>query len=67
MDKDNNGIDDKIDTVLRYLAGFLLIGFVGAGIFAEKLDTSAIIVLATLGAVLIGEEKALNVLQKRRG
>ena len=67
MDKDKNGIKDKIDAILRYLAGFILIGFVGFGIVAKSLDTSAIIVLSALGAVLVGEEKALSALDKWRG
>ena len=67
MDKDDNGIKDKTDAKLRYAAGFLLIGFVGVGMFTKALDTSAIIVLATLGSLLVGEEKALNVIDNRRG
>jgi hypothetical protein len=66
MDKDNNGVPDRIDAMLRYIAGFSFISFVGIGILTETLDTSAVIALSTLGAALIGEEKALSLIGRER-
>ena len=65
MDKDKNNIPDRIDAVLRYIAGFILLGYLGGGIFTKTLETPAIIVIAVLAAVLVGEEKALSVIKKR--
>jgi uncharacterized membrane protein len=63
MDKNENNIPDRIDAILRYVAGYIFIFYLGFGIFTKTLETSAIIVVAALAALLVGEEKALSVIK----
>ncbi len=57
-DKNENGIKDRTDAKLRYIAGFSLLLFAFVGFFVGKMDTSLGITSITFGSVLIGEEKA---------
>lgn len=62
MGKNNNGIPDWVDAIIRYAAGYTLLGYIGFNI--TDLSQGVVITLAVLATILIGEEKALNVLDR---
>ena len=57
-------VSKKTDAVMRYIAGFIFLIYVGGGIYFDSIDTAAIVVMSSLGAVLIGEEKAAELFRR---
>ena len=59
IDKNENGLHDKTDAIIRIIAAFCFLGLTGLCIW-KNFDAAAILGLGTISGLLFGEEGLLN-------